>query len=103
MTATLFGSGTLLDERFAIVEAVGQGGMGTVFRARDLLRDEVVALKILSGRERAALQRFERERQLLQELSHPGIVRYIAHGVTTDGAPYLVMEWLDGEDLSRRL
>lgn len=40
---------------------------------------------------------------MLAQLQHPGIVRYVAHGVTTDGAPYIAMEWLNGEDLWARL
>jgi serine/threonine protein kinase len=47
--------------------------------------------------------RFEREAQLLSELSHPGLVRYVAHGVAPSGERYLVMEWLEGEDLARRI
>ena len=95
--------GLILDQRFQIENAVTSGGMGTVLRAQDLLRAETVAIKVLLGRDRAALQRFERERLLLQELRHPGIVRYVAHGILPDGAPYLAMEWLEGEDLAHRL
>ena len=48
-------------------------------------------------------ERFAREAQVLAELNHPAIVRYVAHGETAQGQPYLVMEWLEGEDLSQRL
>jgi serine/threonine protein kinase/tetratricopeptide (TPR) repeat protein len=103
MSAVSFAPGTVLHERFVIVEEVGAGGMGTVFRAHDLMYDAPVALKVLASRDRSALTRFDRETQLLQDLSAPGIVRYVAHGLLPSGSPYLVMEWLDGEDLSRRL
>ncbi len=90
--------------RFALLSLVGEGGMGTVWKARDLLSKQLVAVKLLgldvSQPEEVA--RFEREVGLLAELRHPGIVRYIAHGQADDQA-YLVMEWLDGQDLAARL
>ncbi|HEX3759608.1 MAG TPA: protein kinase [Kofleriaceae bacterium] len=93
----------LLAERFEVEHQVRAGGMGTVFRGRDRSSDLPVAIKVLSdGRDQRGA-RFAREIELLSELSHPGIVRYVAHGATAAGAPYLVMEWLDGEDLRRRL
>ena len=83
------------------------GGMGTVYRAHDRLGDRIVALKLLhvdsTQPEAAAQDRFLREAELLAELDHVGIVRYIAHGRAPDGQVYLVMEWLEGEDLRQRL
>src|SRR5262245_13609750 len=76
--------------------------MGVVFRALDRHTGGAVALKTLHTRDVQA-ERFAREARLLAELKHPGIVGYVAHGVTPDGAPYLAMEWLDGEDLGHRL
>ncbi|HWO26538.1 MAG TPA: protein kinase [Kofleriaceae bacterium] len=95
--------GDLLGARFEIGQHVASGGMGQVFRARDLQRNEPVAVKMLHGEIDAHLARFDRERRALAELSHPGIVRYVAHGIAASGEPYLAMEWLDGEDLSARL
>ena len=103
MQPTQIAPGSVLDQRFQVTEAVASGGMGTVYRALDLLRNETVAVKVLAGRDRMAIGRFEREAQLLQDLRHPGIVRYVAHGVLPGGAPYLAMEWLSGEDLARRM
>ena len=79
--------------------------MGAVYRARDQATGEVVALKFLRGGPGAgsAEARFVEEARVLAALSHPGIVRYVAHGRTADGEPYLVMEWLKGEDLAARL
>ncbi len=77
--------------------------MGEVFRARDRVSGELVAIKVLSDERDDRTARFQREIELLSELSSPGIVRYISHGVTPSGALFLVMEWLDGEDLKDRI
>ncbi len=95
--------GERLGGRFEIEEQVGAGGMGEVFRARDPIAGEAVAIKVISDVRGLRRARFAREVELLAELSHPGIVRYVSHGVTRAGEAFLVMEWLDGEDLERRL
>jgi len=93
-----------ITERFVLKERAGAGGMGAVYRALDTHTNQTVALKLLNGSNTPQdAERFAREAQLLCELRHPGIVEYIAHGVTRDGQPYLAMEWLAGEDLARRL
>src|SRR5262245_3419390 len=90
--------------RFIVESLAGAGGMGTVYRARDTETDRMVALKLLQGGGHLHdAERFAREARLLSELAHPGIVAYLAHGVTEAGQPYLAMEWLDGEDLAMRL
>ncbi len=78
--------------------------MGFVYQARDLVTEGTVALKLLHARgESEAAQRFVREAQVLSELRHPGIVSYVAHGLTEEQQPFLAMEWLEGEDLAQRL
>jgi len=80
-----------LDERFELEARIGSGGMGEVFRARDPVTGEVVAIKILPGSQGPLAERFTREIEMLAELDHPGIVRYISHGVTPAGgvmSPY---------------
>ena len=89
--------------RFEVEREAGAGGMGTVYRARDRETGEIVALKILRDIDPSNLDRFEREARALAELRHPAIVRYIDHGTAAAGAPYLAMEWLQGEDLGERL
>jgi len=93
----------LVGDRFEIEHRIGTGGMGEVFRARDRLTGEIVALKLISDGRGHRTARFEREVELLSELSHPGIVRYVAHGETSSGELFLAMELLDGEDLNSRL
>ncbi|WP_437777356.1 protein kinase domain-containing protein [Sorangium sp. So ce1097] len=96
-------AGEIVDERFEIEGLAGSGGMGDVYRARDRRTGDIVALKVLRRAGKGELARFSREVQALSALSVPGVVRYIAHGVTADGKPYLVMEWLSGETLAERV
>jgi serine/threonine protein kinase len=95
--------GSLFADRFVVERLAGSGGMGDVYRARDRETGEHVALKIMHAREGANPQWFFREGRVLAELRVPGIVRYVAHGLTPDGTPYLAMEWLEGEELAQRL
>src|SRR5688500_16738051 len=93
-------AGDLVGERFKLLTPVGEGGMGTVFLARDTALGGDVALKILRS-EDAPVERFAREVRVLATLSHPGIVRYVAHGI--EPAPWLAMEWIEGGDLDARI
>jgi eukaryotic-like serine/threonine-protein kinase len=95
--------GDVLAARFEVLARAGSGGMGSVYRATDKTSGETVALKVLRLPGEESTSRFEREAALLADLRHPGIVRYVAHGVTAAGRPYLALEWLEGEDLGKRL
>ena len=96
--------GTVLADRFEIERRVSAGGMSAVFRARDRLRDTVVAVKVLYGRDaKEHKERLFREARILEKLSHPGIVKYVAHGELEPDKPYLAMEWVPGETLGKRL
>ncbi len=97
-------AGELVADRFVLERLAGEGGMGSVWRAYDRHRGETVALKVLRQRvDRAAVERLEREAQVLAELHHPGIVRYVAHGATRESSLFLAMEWIEGETLAARL
>jgi len=95
--------GDVIAERFEIEALAATGGMGQIFRARDRKSGELVAVKVLLDDLSGQDPRFQHESRALLELSHPNIVQYVAHGVTPSHEAYLAMEWLDGEDLSRRL
>ena len=96
--------GTVLAQRFEIERRVSAGGMSAVFRATDRHLGGVVAVKVLYGRDEGEhRERLYREARVLEKLSHPGIVRYIAHGETAMDKPYLAMEWITGETLGKRL
>jgi hypothetical protein len=95
--------GETIAGRFEIEASANTGGMGEVFRARDLTTGELVAVKVLLHNHTIERIRFAQEINVLAGLRHPGIVNYVAHGRTTAGLPYFVMEWLDGEDLGTLL
>jgi len=96
-------AGEIVGERFRIERLAGTGGMGAVYRAEDLATGGHAAIKVMEVPSASSGQRFLREGVVLAELSHPCIVRYIVHGLTPQGAPFLAMDWLEGEDLCQRL
>ncbi len=97
------GRGQVFADRFEILGVAGAGGMGTVYRASDRLAGGQVALKVVPPSESRRVERWSREARALAELSHPGLPRYIAHGLAPAGERWIAMEWLEGEDLAQRL
>jgi hypothetical protein len=85
---------------FRILGLLGEGGMGRVYRALERTPPREVALKVAGLPTRGALERFQREIELLAQLEHPGIARLYATGVDErSGLPWLSMELVHGEDL----
>ncbi|MBC8218525.1 MAG: serine/threonine protein kinase [Planctomycetes bacterium] len=85
-----------------IMELLGQGGMGAVYKARQKQLDRFIALKILPlevGQHEAFAERFMREARSLAKLNHPQIVTVFDFGHTEDGLYYFLMEFVDGTDL----
>ncbi|WP_437962860.1 serine/threonine-protein kinase (plasmid) [Sorangium sp. So ce119] len=95
--------GSTIADRFVIERLARRGGMGAVYRGLDRRTGQPVAIKILDEPWDASLARFAPDALILARLDHPRLVRHVAEGVLPSGEPYLVMEWLDGEDLASRL
>jgi len=90
---------------YEILSAVGAGGMGEVYRARDTRLDRIVAVKVLPGHlaDKPELrERFEREARTIASLNHPHICTLYDVG-REGGTDYLVMEYIEGETLAQRL
>lgn len=91
--------------RYVIEGLLGTGGMGAVYRVRDQVLDEVVALKLIRpehGGDGAALARFKQEVRLARRVTHPNVVRTFDLG-EAEGTWYLTMEYVAGQSLRRRL
>ena len=95
--------GTVLADRYEVEALLGSGGMGSVYRARHQRLDRPVAIKLI-GKEGVGneeqVNRFEREAKLLAKLNHPGIVTVHDFGTSDGGQSFLVLELVDGKDLS---
>jgi serine/threonine-protein kinase len=101
-----FVEGQVLDGKYRIERVIGRGGMGVVVGARHLGLDEQVAIKFLSEQawmNSEVVARFEREARAAVKIKSEHVVRVIDVGRLASGAPYMVMEYLQGEDLAARL
>jgi serine/threonine-protein kinase len=97
-------SGGVVSGKFRIDRVLGEGGMGVVVAATHLQLDEPVALKFLRSEavaESEALGRFMREAKAAAKLKSEHVARVLDVAVTDEGSPYIVMEYLEGRDLSR--
>src|SRR5438874_4838823 len=90
---------------YEVLSLVGRGGMGEVYKARDVRLDRIVAIKVLPSNVADSSDlpgRFEREARTISSLNHPNIC--VLHDVgNQDGIDFLVMEYLEGESLAQRL
>jgi eukaryotic-like serine/threonine-protein kinase len=92
----------VVDAKYRVDLLLGRGGMGAVYRARDVRLDRDVAIKVVRGELLAAPEaraRFRREAQLVARLHHPGVVSVFDYGTLPGGAAFLVMEFVRGRDL----
>ncbi len=98
--------GTTIGGRYVIERVIGEGGMATVYQARYKLVERPCAVKIMNAglsRDPVVRERFRREAKAAQKLAHPNIIEILDQGDTDDGTPYLVMELLEGQALSRTI
>ncbi len=98
--------GQLIDDRYEIVEWVGEGGMGRVYRVRHRILARELAIKVLRADladDSALVARFEREARAAATIAHPNVVKIVDFGVLPTQQPYFVMEWIPGATLGRIL
>ena len=91
---------------FEIREQIGKGGMGQVYKARQISLDRDVAIKILPGNLSEVeefRERFDLEAKVVASLIHENILQVYSKGVTADGVHYFAMEYVDGEDLADKI
>ena len=98
--------GQILDGRYEILEKLGEGGMGAIYKARQLRLDRIVALKILLHDRRGdpiSVERFRHEAYLASRLRHQHAIHVYDFGQAEDGLLYIAMEFLEGETLKERM
>jgi hypothetical protein len=94
--------GKVIDGRYEIQARIGEGGMGVVYRARQVSIDRVIALKMLNQQmagDQTWVQRFYNEAKACSRLQHPNTIRMFDFGQTQDGRLFMTMEFLDGASL----
>ena len=93
-------------EQIEILELIGSGGVALVYKARQMNIDRIVAVKVLAKSaiaDEVSLRRFQQEAKLSSMVSHPNIATIISFGISREGSPYLVMEYLPGKTLAQEL
>lgn len=97
-------SAETIADRYTVLEKIGEGGMGAVYLARDTQLDRTVAIKILRAQmTNDAAVRFHREAKAIARLKHGAISTALDFGVSADGQPYLILDYLEGDTLDNVL
>ncbi|MBA3992615.1 MAG: hypothetical protein C0469_03750 [Cyanobacteria bacterium DS2.3.42] len=95
--------GSVIQNRYEVEEPIGRGGMSSVYRARDRVSGEKVAFKVMHAHlldNPSNVRRFRREALAASKVQHPHAVKIFDVGVTPNGSPYIIMDYLDGPSLS---
>ena len=98
--------GKMIDGRYEIMQRIGEGGMGVVYRAKQISIDRMIAIKMLNAQMAADptwVQRFYNEAKACSRLQHPNTIRMFDFGQTQDGRLFMTMEFLDGISLRQAL
>ena len=95
-----------LGDQFEALEFLGQGGMGTVFKARNRADQSIYAVKVMRAElsdDLEAIKRFEQEINAVSKLDHVNLIAVHSHGRTRDGATFLIMDYADGVSLAEHI
>jgi serine/threonine-protein kinase len=98
--------GQVIDGRYEILQRIGEGGMGVVYKARQKSIDRLIAIKMLNAqmaRDPNWVQRFYNEAKACSRLQHPNTIRMFDFGQTREGTLFMTMEFLDGLSLREAL
>jgi len=99
-------SDIVINENFEVLEFIGKGGTGQVYKVRDKTLDKIFAVKLLRKDliiDTQTVKRFVQEAETAANLSHPNVVSVYGHGETLDGSPYIIMNYIEGENLAQTL
>jgi serine/threonine-protein kinase len=95
--------GTILDNSYEVISIIGHGGMGVVYKARHTLMDRIVAIKMLKSTlisDSMSVKRFQQEVKASARIDHPHAITVYNFGISPEGLPYIVMDFLQGSSLA---
>lgn len=97
-----FRYGQVFADKYELLDVIGSGAMGVIYRARHLILDKVVAIKVLHTNQADSnlIMRFQREARAASSLNHPNVITVYDFGVHAASAPYMVMDYLQGRTLA---
>jgi eukaryotic-like serine/threonine-protein kinase len=96
--------GSTFGDRFEIVDLLGEGGMGAVYKARQRFTGQIVAIKMLHATgDQQSYRRFKQEGRAAAAVDHPNVAKVLDFGISDTGQPYLVLEYVEGISLSTLL
>ncbi|MEW5868370.1 MAG: protein kinase [Chloroflexota bacterium] len=96
-------TGEILESRYRIVSLLGQGGMGAVYKAWDMRLEKPVAIKENLDASKESQKQFSREAKILAQLDHPNLPNVADFFSVPERGQYLVMDYVEGEDLQVKL
>jgi serine/threonine-protein kinase len=101
----VYDSGTVLDGKYEFIQLIGSGGMGVIYKARQIVLNKIVAIKMLHSEaiNERALKRFQREGKTASALSHSNIITIYDFSISSHNEPYLVMEYVEGQSLEEKI
>ncbi len=94
--------GTVVAQKYRLIESLGSGGMGVVFKAQHILMNKTVAIKMLHPQlivSEHCLSRFQQEAKAASHINHPNIISVFDYGATESGQPFIVMDYVRGQSL----
>lgn len=102
-TDLLLSSDSLFADKYELLEEIGQGAIGTIYKARHIALDSLVAIKVLNQvtEDTVTFLRFQREAKAASKISHPNVINVFDFGIWEDHQPYMVMDYLEGDTLDR--
>ncbi len=99
-------TGVSIDDRYEVIEFIGEGGMGSVYKVKDRVLEKIFAVKLVKPellKDNIAMKRFEQEAQSAISLTHPNLVSVYGHKLSSTGQPFLLMDYHPGSSLSEFL
>lgn len=93
----------LFADKYELLEEIGQGAIGTIYKARHVALDTMVAIKVLNQvtEDRVTFLRFQREAKTASKITHPNVINVFDFGIWKECQPYMVMDYLEGTTLDR--